>query len=365
MIITTLNNGGKMKKIKVGIIGAGGISHFHIEAYKTIPEVEVVAICDPNEAKLSFVAEKFGILKRFENWENIINENLDIVSICSPNAFHAQQSIAALKSGKHVICEKPVAINVEETESIINTVQQTNNKFMVAFCHRFASHSQFIKKMVENNQMGEIYFAKASCLRRRGIPGLGTWFTTKKLAGGGPLIDIGVHILDLAVYLMGCPDPRLVVGVTYNKFKNQAVDGGWPPIWSRVGDKPTGVFDVEDLAAGFIKFNNNATLFLEASWAGNSESGLKIALMGTKNGVQYWTEATPPLRVYGEMNGVVTDTIAEFPPVNTYRAEIEHFVNCVRNNTQPITTPKEILTVVKIIEGIYRSAETGRPVELT
>ncbi|HPP67381.1 MAG TPA: Gfo/Idh/MocA family oxidoreductase, partial [bacterium] len=163
---------------------------------------------------------------------------------------------------------------------------------------------------------------------------------------------------------MGWPEPQLVVGVTYNKFKNQVVDGGWPPIWSRIGDKPTGTFDVEDLAAGFIKFKNNSTLFLEASWAGNSETGLKIALWGTKYGAQYWTEAQPPFKIYGDLNGLSTDTTATFPVVDVYQAEIEHFVNCVRNNTQPITTPKEILTVVKIIENIYKSAETGRVVEM-
>jgi len=322
-----------MKKIKVGVIGAGGISHSHIEAFRQLPDIEIVAISDPNEAKLAFVAEKFGILKRFSNWEDILKEQIDIISICSPNVFHAQQAMVALNSGKHVICEKPVAMNVEEAEAILETAKRTGNKFMVAFCHRFAPHSQFIKKMVDNGQMGEIYYAKASCLRRRGIPGLGTWFTTKKLAGGGPLIDIGVHILDLAIYFMGCPEPELIIGVTYNKFKNQAVDGGWPPIWSRVGDKPTGTFDVEDLSAGFIKFKDNSTLFLEASWAGNSETGLKIALMGTKAGVQYSTSSHPPLKIYGELNGVVTDTVAEFTSKNVYHAEIEHFVNCVKNNT--------------------------------
>ncbi len=253
-----------MKKLKVGIIGAGGISHSHIEAFRQLQDIEISAISDPNEIKLSFVAEKFGILKRFVNWEDILKEPLDIISICSPNAFHAQQAMAALKSGKHVICEKPVAMNVDEAKAIIETAKQTGNKFMVAFCHRFASHSQFLKKMVDNGHIGEIYYAKASYLRRRGIPGLGTWFTTKKLSGGGPLIDVGVHILDLVIYLMGCPEPELIVGVTYNKFKSQAIDGGWPPVWSRVGDKPTGVFDVEDLAAGFIRFKNNTTLFLEA-----------------------------------------------------------------------------------------------------
>ncbi|MCX7704786.1 MAG: Gfo/Idh/MocA family oxidoreductase [bacterium] len=353
-----------MKKLKVGIIGAGGISHYHIEAFKQLPDVEIVAISDPNELKLSFVAEKFGILKRFINWEDILKEPLDIISICSPNSFHAQQSISALKSGIHVICEKPVAMNMDEAQEIIETVKKTGNKFMVAFCHRFAPHSQFIKKMVDDGHIGEIYYAKASCLRRRGIPGLGTWFTTKKLSGGGPLIDIGVHILDLTIYLMGCPEPELIMGVTYNKFKNQAIDGGWPPAWSRVGDKPSGIFDVEDLAAGFIKFKNNSTLFLEASWAGNSETGLKIALMGTKSGVQYSSTSQPPLKIYGEINGVVTDTTAELPSINVYHAEIEHFVSCVRNNTQPITTPEEIITVMKIIQNIYKSAETGKPIEL-
>ncbi|MCM8815303.1 MAG: Gfo/Idh/MocA family oxidoreductase [Candidatus Omnitrophica bacterium] len=352
-----------MKKLKVGIIGAGGISHCHIDAFRQLPDIEIAAICDTNQEKLAFVAEKFGILKRFVNWEDIVKEPVDIISICSPNAFHAQQAVAALKSGKHVICEKPVATNVEEAEMILETAKQTGNKFMVAFCHRFAPHSQFMKKMVDNGQLGEIYYAKASYLRRRGIPGLGTWFTTKKLAGGGPLIDVGVHILDLVIYLMGCPEPELILGVTYNKFKSQAVDGGWPPLWSRVGDKPIGTFDVEDLGAGFIKFNNGATLFLEASWAGNSETGLKIALFGTKSGVQYSTSLHPPLRIYGELNGVVTDTTVEFPSVNVYNAEIEHFVNCVKNNTQPITTPQEIITVIKIIQNIYRSAETGKPVE--
>ncbi|MCM8805280.1 MAG: Gfo/Idh/MocA family oxidoreductase [Candidatus Omnitrophica bacterium] len=353
-----------MKKLKVGVIGAGGISHFHIEAFKKIADVEVCAISDPNEQKLAFVAEKFGILKRFVNWEDILKEPLDIISICSPNAFHAQQSIAALKSGKHVICEKPIALNTDEARAIVNTAKETGNKFMGAFCNRFAPHSQFIKKMVDNGQMGEIYYGKASCLRRRGIPGLGTWFTTKKLAGGGPLIDIGVHILDLAIYLMGCPEPELIVGVSYNKFKNQAIDGGWPPIWSRVGDKPTGTFDVEDLAAGFIRFKNNVTLFLEASWAGNSETGMKISLFGTKSGVQYWTESKPPLKIFGELNGYPVDTTLEFPSQNVYQLEIEHFVNCVRNDTQPITKPEEIITVIKIIENIYKSAETGKPVEL-
>lgn len=353
-----------MKKLKVGVIGAGGISHSHIEAFRQLQDIEIAAISDPNEAKLTFVAEKYGILKRFVNWEDILKEPVDIISICSPNAFHAQQSISALKSGKHVICEKPVAMNVEEVEAIIETAKQTGNKFMAAFSQRFAPHSQFIKKMVDNGQIGEIYYVKASYLRRRGIPGLGTWFTTKKLAGGGPLIDVGVHILDLVIYFMGCPQPELILGVTYNKFKNQAVDGGWPPVWSRVGDKPSGVFDVEDLAAGFIKFKNNTSLFLEASWAGNSETGLKISLMGTKAGVQYSSSSTPPLKIFGELNGVVTDTTAELPSKNVYHAEIEHFVNCVRNNTQPITTPEEIVTVIKIIQNIYKSAETGKPVEL-
>lgn len=241
---------------------------------------------------------------------------------------------------------------------------------MVAFCHRFDNTSQFLKKSIDRGEFGEIYYAKASYLRRRGIPGLGGWFTTKKLAGGGPLIDCGVHVLDTAIWLMGSPGPVEVIGSAYNKFKAEATDGGWPPSSSRTGDKYSGAFDVEDLATSFIKFANGATLFLEASWAGNSEQGLFLHLFGTKSGARVGQSEEEGkvgergLKVFTGKQGDLMDISPILPDVNPYEKQAAHFIECIRKNKEPITKPKEILNVVKIIEAIYLSAEKGEEIKL-
>ena len=351
------------KRLKVGIVGAGGIAQYgQIPGFQKLAEVEVVALADPNKEKLETVAKKFQIPETFVDYRELIGKKeVDIISICSPNYLHKEQAVLALSAGKDVLCEKPVAMNSRETEEILTTVKKTGRKFMVAFPHRFSSASTFLKKMIDRGEFGDIYYAKAGCLRRRGIPGLGGWFTTKKFSGGGPLIDVGVHVLDKTCWLMGAPRPVSVTGVTYQKFKKIATDGGWPPPDSRVGDKFTGTFDVEDLSGAFIRFENGATLVLEASWAGNSQTGLTYDLFGTKAGAR---EDASGLKIFGENSGVLTDTVPELPSVNVYDAEIKDFVSCVREGRAPVTTPAEILAVSKIIEGIYRSASTGREVRL-
>ncbi|MCL5674879.1 MAG: Gfo/Idh/MocA family oxidoreductase [Candidatus Omnitrophica bacterium] len=354
-----------MEKLKVGIIGAGGISQVaHIPNFQKIEETEVACICDINKEKLDAIADKFKIPGKFTRWEDVIKEQLDIVVIASPNVFHKEQAVQSMENGKHVLCEKPLALTGKEADEIIKTAKKTGKKFMGAFPQRFTSHAYVIKKMVEKGEFGNIYYAKASYLRRRGIPGLGGWFTTKKLSGGGPLLDVGVHILDLVVYLMGCPEPETVMGTTFNKFKDSATDGGWPPSESRIGDRMGKTFDVEDLASGFVQFKNGGSLFIEASWAGNSETGLKISLFGTKSGAQYSSSDTPPLKIFSEMDGVLTDISPVLANVDSYLEEAKHFVECIRKDKEPITSPKEIITVAKIIEALYKSAETKKPVHL-
>lgn len=358
-----------MEKLKVGIIGAGGIAQYvHIPSYQKIEGVEVVAVSDINEEKLDYVAEKFKIPKKFKDWKDLLSEDIDIVSICSPNSFHAEQTICALNAGKNVMCEKPACLNLHQAEEIFRTVKKTGKKFMVAFNKRFLPEIKFLKKLIENGEFGEIYYVKTSYLRRRGIPGLGSWFTTKKLAGGGPMFDIGVHIVDLAIYLMGGPMPELVVGAYYDKFKDKATDGGWPPIESRIGDKKTGIFDVEDFACGYVKLSNGATLFVEASWAGNCQPGIKTIIMGTKAGAEIPDPLNPqnPLRIYSEINGTLTDITPSLPktsPNFSYEEEIKHFIECIREDKEPITKEREIISVIKIIEGIYKSAETGQAIK--
>ncbi|RLE09196.1 gfo/Idh/MocA family oxidoreductase [Candidatus Aerophobetes bacterium] len=359
-----------MEKVKVGIIGAGGIVQFaYLPAYQKMEEAEVVAISDVNETKLKEVAKKFDVPRFYTNYQDLLKEEeIEAVNICTPNFLHAEQAIASLKAGKHVLCEKPVAINVPEAERILEEVERSGKKFMVGFCHRFGPPSRSLRKFIDRGELGEIYYAKASYLRRRGIPGLGGWFTTKKLSGGGPLIDVGVHILDLSLWFMGSPEPQLVVGSTYNKFKDQAVDGGWPPLLTRKGDKFTGTFDVEDLASAFIKFENGSTLFLEASWAGNSETGSSISLFGTKGGAKMSLAAGErfpgELTIYKEEDGDLVDIHPRLSTTDPYQDELSHFIRCIKEDKQPITKPEEILNVVKIIEAIYCSAEKGKAIEL-
>ena len=356
-----------MKKIKVGIIGAGGITQAaHIPSLKKTEGVEITAIADINKEKVEYVGEKFEIKNTFTEWEKLIKADIDAVVICSPNALHAEQSIKAMESGKDVLCEKPVCLKSEEAEKIFRVAERTGRIFMAAFPRRFSGEAKVLKPMIDKGELGEIYYIKAGYLRRRGIPGLGTWFTDKKLAGGGPMMDVGVHMLDLVIYLAGAPEPEIIIGSKYEKFKDKAVDGGWPPPETRKGDKATGKMEVEDLACGFVKLSNGATLFVEASWAGNSETGLKASLFGTKAGVQMPDpyDSKNPVRIFSENKGVLTDIIPQIPASDMYREEVEHFIECVRKRKEPITKKREILSVVRIIEGIYKSAEADSPVIL-
>jgi predicted dehydrogenase len=354
-----------MEKLKVGIIGAGGIAQLaHIPSYQANSEVELTAISDINEEKLKQAAKNFNIPKIHTDWKELLEEDIDIVSICSPNAFHAQQSIEAMEKGKHVLCEKPVCLNSQDVEKIFRVKEKTGRKFMGAFCKRFSGEGQTLKKLVDDQFFGDIYYMKASYLRRRGIPGLGTWFTSKKLAGGGPMMDVGVHMIDLAIYLSGGLMPKLVVGSKYEAFRDKATHGNWPPEKLRLGDKQSGKMEVEDLACGFVKLSTGTSLFVEASWAGNSESGSKISIFGTKAGMQMPdpSDSSNPFRFYSDMGSILTDITIPVKKTNPYNEEINHFVNCVKENKETVTTKNEILSVVKIIEGIYKSAETGKPV---
>lgn len=354
-----------MKKLRVGIVGTGGIAQAaHLPSFKKLENVEVTAICDINEKKLAYAAKKFEIPHAFTKAEDLLEQDIDIAVICTPNAFHAEYSIKAMEAGKHVLCEKPVCITSADAEKVLKTAGRTGKKFMVAFPRRFSGEAKVLKPMIENGGFGEIYYMKAACLRRRGIPGLGTWFTDKELAGGGPMMDIGVHVLDLVIYLAGAPMPETVIGSVYNKFRDKATDGGWPPLETRIGDKNTGKMEVEELASGFVKLSNGATLFVEASWAGNSTTGLNASLFGTKAGVQMPDPLNErnPVRIFSESSGILTDVIPSIPASEMYQEEVNHFVECVVKDREPITKKEEILSVVRIIEGIYRSAETGKPV---
>ncbi len=349
------------KVIKVGVIGAGSIGRVHIDAYKKAKDVEVLAVADTNGAAAEQAARTYGIPKSFSDPKELIREaDVEAVSVCVPNAFHAPLAIEALKAGKHVLCEKPPAMNAKEADAMAQAAKKAKKVLMYAFVNRFQAESQALKKYIEAGDLGEIYHCVASATRRRGIPGLGGWFTTKKMSGGGPLIDIGVHILDLSLWLMGFPEPVSVSAACYQKFGHKK-DYVYVSMW---GTKvPGGTFDVEDYATAMVRFRNGASLSLECSWAANIASGaFNTQLMGDKGGA--FLEVGGGLRLFGEHRGNLVDMSPQFAKTDRFLAEVSHFAECVRGEHGPICTAEQGIVIQKVIDAIYKSSESGREVRL-
>jgi predicted dehydrogenase len=346
-----------MKKLKAGVIGLG-MGKGHIDKFREHPMVEVVAIADLDEEKLKKIGEDKKITNLYNDPEKMIKEaGLDIVAIAVPNKFHKPLTITALEAGLHVICEKPMAMNAQEAEDMLEAAKKAGKKLQINFSFRFTPQSYAMKKQVEAGLLGDIYFCRTVWQRRRGMPGFGGWFGTKALSGGGPLIDLGVHRLDLALWLMDYPEPEWVMGSTYDH------------IATGLAKKAGKTFDVEDFACAMIKFKNGATLELEASWAGNIKNremmstrllGTKAGLYQTNLGEGYEFEA----EFYFEKDGCQYD-MKLHPPVPDCQHGFYGFVESIINDT-PVPAPGEHgVIVMKLLDAIYESAAKGVPIRIS
>lgn len=345
-----------MKKLRIGVIGLG-MGSYHITAFRTHPAAEVTAIADTDKRRLNEKGDDFQISKRYLSGEEMLKkEKLDIVSIATPNKFHKPLTIAALESGCDVICEKPMAMNAEEARQMWKAARKMKKRLMINFSYRFNEQSYAIKREVESGILGDIYFARTIWHRRRGMPGLGSWFSQKALSGGGPLIDLGVHRLDLALWLMGYPKPAWVMAGTYNH------------ILSRMAKKQNKPFDVEDIAIALVKFKNGTTLELEASWAANIKEKelMETRLFGTEGGLiqrNINEEFDFEAEIYIERNGCQYD-MKLHPPVPAAHNAMYHFVECIINKKPHIATGEEGVIVMELLDAIYKSAEKGIPVKI-
>lgn len=346
----------KNEKIGVGVIGVG-IGKLHVQGYTESPDAEVVAICDINEPRARKVADEFGVETIVTDYQKLLAmPSIDAVSVCVPNHLHAEMTIAAFEAGKHVICEKPLAMNPAEGTAMVAASKKADKLFMTAFNNRFRGDTQTLKRFIMDGELGDIYFAKTGWIRRKGIPGFGSWFTTKSKSGGGPLIDIGVHVLDLTLWLMGNPKAISVTGSTYAMFGPKGEgQGTWGT--AEVG----GGFDVEDLAAAFIRLENGATLLLEASWASHIKAdAIYTNLMGTKGGAEL-----DPLRIYKDMQGAPVDIMPACPDQGGgHLIEVMHFADCVANEKTLISTGEHGLEIIRILDAAYKSAKTQKEVVL-
>ncbi|RAV04657.1 Gfo/Idh/MocA family protein [Paenibacillus sp. YN15] len=353
------------KKLKVGIVGTGNIFvSAHLEPLLQHAELEVVALCDIKREKAERIAEERHIPFVYSDYRQMLAEQeLDIVDICTPNLLHSEVAVAALQAGAHVFCEKPDAVSPEEAQRMADAAVEAGKLLMVMRNNRFSLQAQYLKRYIEEGHAGEIYTGRCGWLRRRGIPGKGGWFTTKEQSGGGPLIDLGVHFIDLAIWLMGNPRPVAVSGAVYTKFANNELSDS---IHSNFGEKQeNGIFDVEDLATGFIRFDNGATLQIEFSWASNVGEEMNfVELRGTKAGASI---KKGELAVFTETAGQLTDLVPVFKGKQTlgnHGKHLYHFVDCVQGRATPINTPAQGVDMIKILSAIYESAAAGKEIRL-
>ena len=354
--------------LRIGSVGIGGMGNCHVGAHAANPRVKIVALCDlvPEKCQAAIERHKLDpdtpIYTDFR--EMIEKEQLDAVDIATPNDFHSIIAVYALEHGLHVFCEKPDAINAAEAQKMKDASEAAGKVLMVMRNNRYYSNSQYLKEFIKDGGMGDIYCGRCGWIRRRGIPGKGGWFTTKAKSGGGPLIDLGVHMIDLSIWLMGNPTPVAVSGCTFNKFADN--DAKADSEHAAFGEaKSGGTFDVEDLAMGFIRFDNGACLQIEFSWASNIEEEKRfVELRGTKAGFTWNDNGTCGIWTENE-EGELTDLHPELGEMGDGHARaLAHFVEIVLDGRAPDYVPQQGVNMIKILDAIYESAKTGREVVL-
>lgn len=355
------------KQLNVAIIGCGGIANGkHLPSLEKIKEVALVAFCDLDKEKAIKAAQAYGTEDAtvYEDYEKLLQDKtIDVVHVLTPNISHAEISIAAMEAGKHVMCEKPMAKTSEEAKQMVEAADRTGKKLTIGYNNRFRPDSQYLHKVATRGDLGEVYFAKAHAIRRRAVPTWGVFLDEEK-QGGGPLIDIGTHALDLTLWMMNNYKPKSVMGNIYHKLgKKKDAANAWGP-WDPEN------FKVEDAAFGFITMENGATITLESSWALNTldVDEAKCSLSGTEGGA----DMKDGLRMNGEDFGKLYTNHVELEAggvafydgktENDAELEARLWIESIINDTEPTVKPKEALVVTQILEAIYESAKTGKAV---
>jgi predicted dehydrogenase len=355
--------------LRVGVVGLGFAGEQHLKNFARMPGVEPAGLAGLEEGRLRELGERYGVGSLYRSWEELLaRDDLDVVSIGAPNHLHAPIAVAALEGGRHVLCEKPLARTGAEAETIVRAAREADRVVHVAFTQRERGDVQALKRHVEEGELGRIYHARSSWMRRNGIPGMGSWFTDKELAGGGPLIDLGVHMIDMALFLMDEPEVQSVSCATYAELGPRGRGGRILPEDSSktiVGD----AYEVEDLATAFIRLAGGATLNLDVGWAAYRESSddFGITLYGTDGGAEmkvrnYGTSDT--VRIYTDVAGVPAVVYPEIQPREGHRAVVERFVRTVRGGDWRGHDGRDGLLRARIIDACYASALEGREVSL-
>lgn len=352
-----------MGNIKIAIAGAGNIAqNAHLPVYAAREDVEVVAICDINLDRARAAAAKFGIPNAFASAREMIRDvPCDAVDICVWNRAHMEVAVLAAEAGRHILCEKPMALNVQHAQAMESAVDRTGIVFMMAMPRRFLPEVRYVERMAKAGKLGDIYYARANLIRRRGTP-LG-WFTDTSKSGGGPIIDIGVHAIDCAWFMMGRPKPvriSAMVSRAIGDYKTQGVSR-WVAL-----DSDVTAFDTEDSATGIIHFENGAAMSLDISWAINMEQVDTTTVCGSLAGacIDHREGIEKPLTIYSEAEGYLVDTKPTFQRINPFAEEIDCFLSAIASGEKPDASLQDGMTMIRMLMGIYESAKEGREIIL-
>jgi len=349
--------------VKVGIIGMGAIGSIHADAYRNAGGAEITAVCDIDEKVLATKADKLGVDGRFTDYTDLLAADCNAVSVCVGNALHRDVAIAALQAGKHVLLEKPMAMHPGEAAEINAAAADADGILQMGMVRRQAPEAQVARDYVAKGLLGEIYHMRAVMIRRRGIPGLGGWFTTKAASGGGPMIDLGVHWFDMAMWLSGHWNPTAVSAQTYAKFGTNMKDYTYVNMWAGP-PKLDGVFDVEDYSTGFVRFDDKASMSFEIAWAANAKEESFVEVLGDKGGVRVF--GGKGLQILTEDNGRLADLAPQFDTkANPFTAQKAKFLAACRGEIDPVATGTQGETVMKLIDAIYASGEQNREVAIS
>ncbi len=357
-----------MEKVRVAIVGVGAIAiNSHLPSYVKRNDVEIVGFVDLETERVHKIAKKFaedhgcpvpGVFSTIESM--IEHTSVDAVSICTPNSTHVEYATKALQNGLHVLLEKPMSTSAEEAKALEQLALSRGKTAMVGMSHRYREDVTVLKRFIEAGDLGNIYYAKTRILRRRGTPR--GWFTDLQISGGGPLMDIGVHALDLTWWLMGMPKIHSANGFMIKGVENEKVDfnQSWEAMSST--NKQNEVYTTEDFAAAFLRFGNNSAMQLEVSWAlnGPEDDALKVELYGSRGGL-----TLDPLRIYSTTHGVLMNTTPAATLGPFYEHEINHFMDCVKNRSTVISDFSQGYEVVRMLNMIAESASTGREIHVT
>jgi predicted dehydrogenase len=358
-----------MSKVRVGVVGVGSIAQMaHLPHYAKDAEVEIVALADPETERVGEYARSFPgqfdrpeprVFDSLAAMAGALGSQIDAVSICTPNLSHVELAREALAAGWHVLLEKPMGTVVTDVEELVSIAERSGKMLMIGQSHRYRDDVEAIKRFIDAGDLGAIYFAKTRILRRRGTPS--GWFTDLSRSGGGPLMDIGVHALDLTWWLTGARKPLTVSG-----FLHRGIGQDHPSFVRRwtaqmAGNADNEIYTTEDFAAGFIRLEGGLALEMEVSWAlnGPEDDALKVEIFGSKGGV-----SLDPLRFYGMSHGILTTTTPTVGPGSLYEREISHFLTCVRTGRKPLSPPEEGLQVVRMLAALGESSNLGREVSL-